>query len=59
MKTSNLKDANQPIDNGLLRSSVILSKTYKYKDDIDKDNPDNDFFVNPNRIDGNNLVNKL
>lgn len=60
VRTSNVNDANQPVDKNLLRSSVILSKTFKYKnDDLEEANPDMDFFVNPEKVDGNNKVNLL
>jgi len=60
VRTSNVNDANQPIDKNLLRSSIILSKTFKYKNnDIEEPNPDMDFFVDPNKVDGNNKVIKF
>ena len=49
-----MNDSNKPIDQGLLRSSVILSKTYKFQNDnLEENNPDIDFFVNPDKVDGN------
>lgn len=46
------------MDKNLLRSSMILSKTFKYKnDDLEEENPEMDFFVNPDKVDGKNKVN--
>jgi len=50
-----VNDSNKPVDQGLLRSSVILTKTFKYKnDELNEDNADMEYFVNPNKVDGNN-----
>jgi hypothetical protein len=40
------------VDQGLLKSSVILRKTFQFNKNSDEDdNPDKDLFVNPAKVD--------
>ena len=50
VKTSQLEDATKKPDRTLLKSSIILTKTFKYNMDEDI-NQDIDLFVNPEKVD--------
>lgn len=59
VKSSHLNDPNKPVDQGLLRSSVILRKTFQFQhmgESEEQVNPDLDLFVNAEKSDVKKVI---